>query len=556
MMGSEVVFRLGTHLNEDVGLYRYGVKVPGPWERGRPKGATKKGTKQDGPSRRQNPPEFRFVNVSKQARDIDGTSRALIRRHVKLKRNLQEVHRDVSLPHQLDLRSQEATHIDEEAENIEDVSLRVLPQINLAQIQGVDPFNRSPIKLEPYMHDLLLYYSTTAWRQFYSIERLAGWNPVVEVWLPLAFKDPALIHTLIACSDSYVSGAMTATYGLRHLYAAISIVNDRLATQRDLHASGTLTTIATIALLEKVAGRDENWRIHMRGLRKLVDLRGGIECLCVEPLVLHKIYRADLYGSLDAIQPPFFNKPCPSLPGLGLEARFASEGLNAIHDAIHLDETLRSCVHQLEEAMRLWTETATPKHAARTRYLLTNVQYTLTAANFRQTSGYEGIWEAQLLEFCRIALILYSLSILDEHATSSTFGQQIGRTFRHVLTDLACSPADDNATLSASTTWRLPLPTDFHLWAIFLVARVARNTFYDTGDDTKEWLLASFTELASPEHGHIQDWLDLQGRLRRFLWVSSIHDPTSQWLWSEVERRRRDALVARLAAPGMRGVDS
>ncbi len=76
---------------------------------------------------------------------------------------------------------------------------------------------------------------------------------MTEYWLPLAFQDPAVLHSLIGCAEVYDSGYASFRDGLKgswHLHAAISIVNRRLKTGKDIASSGTLTVTAGIAMLE------------------------------------------------------------------------------------------------------------------------------------------------------------------------------------------------------------------------------------------------------------------------------------------------------------------
>lgn len=68
---------------------------------------------------------------------MDKTSQTMIRRHVRCGRGRQNAHRY-------------ATGIQR------DVGSQWLSVLIPQQIPGVDPFDRSPIKLQPYMHDLLL----------------------------------------------------------------------------------------------------------------------------------------------------------------------------------------------------------------------------------------------------------------------------------------------------------------------------------------------------------------------------------------------------------------
>ncbi|KIM96114.1 hypothetical protein OIDMADRAFT_183542, partial [Oidiodendron maius Zn] len=349
---AEVVFSLCADSDKTVdprvGLYRYSngpIKVPGPWKRGRPRGrATKNGPKQHGGEETESvPPWFQFVNISMQSTHIDEISRATIRKHAKLSQSRQRRRHYKSIANHLEIQQQDAA-------DAKDRSLVIAPKINLSQIFDVDPFNTSPVKLQPYMHDFLLYYSTTTWKYVYSLETLAGINPVSEYWIPLAFQDAALLHSLIGCAAVYISGYTSVRNGLKglvHLQTAISIVNERLKTRQDVMPRGIIPVIACIAILEKGSGRHENWQIHMKGLKRLVDIYGGVESLYSDPLFLSKIYRADLYGSLDTVQVPYFNKPCQLLSVLPPRGTFRSAGFNNIDKSINLGTPLRSSIYQL-----------------------------------------------------------------------------------------------------------------------------------------------------------------------------------------------------------------
>ena len=82
---------------------------------------------------------------------------------------------------------------------------------------------------------------------------MAGYNPVAEYWLYIAFEDPALIHIFIGCADVYTRGysaIVSGTKGLRHFYEAISLVNRRLQDAYENVSETTLAIIAALAMLE------------------------------------------------------------------------------------------------------------------------------------------------------------------------------------------------------------------------------------------------------------------------------------------------------------------
>jgi hypothetical protein len=263
--------------------------------------------------------------------------------------------------------------------------------------------------------------------------------------------------------------------------------------------------------------------------------------------------RADLYGSLDTGQLPYFNKPCPLLSLLPPKVTFHGVGFNAIDKHISLDRTIRGCIYQLEDAILFWENIdaspsfaadyqsdihnhiphPSPAQAARTRHLLTDVQYTLLSTNFQP--DYRGDVGDRISGFCRITLIVFSLTILNERSPVTSVGLQIGETFRRVFTDLVSQSSYPARGLISPEY--LPLPADFLLWAIFLTASVMATT--EDRSDTQDWLLKSFFDLIDSTKRDFHDWHGLKSYLSRYLWVSSLHDTSCRWLWTEMERMRR-----------------
>jgi hypothetical protein len=76
---------------------------------------------------------------------------------------------------------------------------------------------------------------------------------MTDYWLPLAFKDPALLHVLLGCADSFAAKSnwmRERPVAVKHLNEAIAIVNHRLADDTCLASDETLVVIATMAIME------------------------------------------------------------------------------------------------------------------------------------------------------------------------------------------------------------------------------------------------------------------------------------------------------------------
>jgi hypothetical protein len=263
--------------------------------------------------------------------------------------------------------------------------------------------------------------------------------------------------------------------------------------------------------------------------------------------VLMRVRSADLYGSLDVAQPPYFGKLL--VAELPLEGSFSSQGFRRIVDKFDLDKTLCTCVYYFESAMAFWSGNgnsningnsslgsqgviSAPAEAARARHLLTRIQYTLLSTELQQrcvTSSADGI-----REFCRITLILYSLSILNEHPPTSSAGGQIVRLFRHALAQVV--QITDKPTDSPNCQiWRSVLPADFLLWSLFLAISVIK----DKTSEIRRSFLSFLTELIFVDNTSIRCFGELHACLREFLWVPCLHDPLAQDLWDQIQGMKR-----------------
>ncbi|KAK8004673.1 Protein of unknown function DUF3468 [Apiospora arundinis] len=531
----EAVFSLGVgtvpDLASDSGttLFHYSngsVKVPGPWSRGRPKGGARK------PPKKKNG-AYRFVNLTA------GKNTAVVHKDVSrasTKKKSQSRVPAISSP-------SECQVIEPSKPNFP----ALVSRLNLYQIQGVDPFGQTPISLKPYMLDLLRYYVDTAWRNFYTLEDLAGSNPVSEFWIPRAFKDPALIHTFVGCAVAYAYGYHAIAFqnrGLRHLQDAISVVKRRLDIPGAKISSNTLVVVAGIAMLEKGAGSHNHWEVHMQGLRDLVNYRGGREVLSSEPLILHKIYRADLFGCLDTGQRSWFDGSSNLQLNAQPTAPVRSKGFEFLFKTLDVCPPLQHCVRELESFVSFWSVPVsaitsdsggapgsvakpTPIQAKHVRDALTKVQYALVSdevITYCKQETYSG----KLNNFFRITLIVYSLTILHEPTPSNMLGRQIGLVFIRAYSDVM----GQSTGASRDPGWLIP--QDFCLWVLFLAA----TAMEETECNISRRFRAMFAQLVAGDGGESLgvSYTDMKTRLERYLWVPCIHDASFERIWEDTFR--------------------
>ncbi|KAJ5151751.1 hypothetical protein N7492_010046 [Penicillium capsulatum] len=114
--------------------------------------------------------------------------------------------------------------------------------------------------------------------QYYPLDLSATSNPFLVSWWPLALGDPALFHVSLqtACLDEELlarRGFQASEILMADSVALLrrKVENTSLAVQ-----DGTMNSVITLALIEFGKGNTKIGEMHVDGVKKLVDLRGGI----------------------------------------------------------------------------------------------------------------------------------------------------------------------------------------------------------------------------------------------------------------------------------------
>lgn len=96
----------------------------------------------------------------------------------------------------------------------------------------------------------------------YTVEKQMSYNPVKDVWIPMAFAEPALLYAICACSDDYcsrISGRQERPSAIMHLKQAIQIVNSKLDSADPDISDATIVVVCALAYAE-VGTQSHCWR--------------------------------------------------------------------------------------------------------------------------------------------------------------------------------------------------------------------------------------------------------------------------------------------------------
>ncbi|KAG7294478.1 hypothetical protein NEMBOFW57_004552 [Staphylotrichum longicolle] len=104
----------------------------------------------------------------------------------------------------------------------------------------------------------------------------------------------------------YIPSSNNHAARVHHLCVALRLVNAQLS-GRDAASNETMVVVLVLGLYERYHGEYQRGLMHLDGLRRMLDLRGGIRELSTSsPDLARKIFRTDLEYSLNLGTPPRF----------------------------------------------------------------------------------------------------------------------------------------------------------------------------------------------------------------------------------------------------------
>ncbi|KPM42944.1 hypothetical protein AK830_g3627 [Neonectria ditissima] len=132
-----------------------------------------------------------------------------------------------------------------------------------------------------------------------------------SIWIQYMFWDEAYFHCAVATSIMAINTLATnqeiTTEVLRHLSHTFRLINERLA-GADTVSDETIAAVVGMAQYERQQGNFDRGLIHVGGLQRMTELRGGISRLVEHKSSLaQKIFRVDLDYSLQLGSKPLFS---------------------------------------------------------------------------------------------------------------------------------------------------------------------------------------------------------------------------------------------------------
>ncbi|KAK4210137.1 hypothetical protein QBC37DRAFT_442914 [Rhypophila decipiens] len=407
--------------------------------------------------------------------------------------------------------------------------------------------------VEPSTVLVVLRFSSIAERALYTLEPCVQFDKPDRRWLEPIGHDAVFLHTMISTAEDYfmlltgsrahgTSSPDPRVTGreLAHLSKALRLLRERLirAEQEEGLSDDTICAILCIATTARGFGDYEAAFAHMLGLRKIVDLRGGIAGLRGSGKLLIDLFRCDLGMALDTGSPPtFFNDPSVepfiSYPTTSLSDIFLPRQLAKLPSELtvpshisnpSLASSLGTIAPELSEAWIALSSFCTAIHVAEAlgQKLPKDLMLdTMAAVTYRLIALSSTFAPGSLDELVRVGLLVFSANVFLQWLDLKLPFYFLPRLLRDVL--MAGRPE--------GCSWEL--------WIWFLSVGAISVFDVETEDRLGEALGQAMEgcELGAREKWEWDGNRGVRSLLREFMWIGLLYEKHARKVFEVVTER-------------------
>ncbi|KAL1860409.1 hypothetical protein VTK73DRAFT_7355 [Phialemonium thermophilum] len=178
-------------------------------------------------------------------------------------------------------------------------------------VGSVLSFTTFPDDMEPYMLQDVVHFLNIVKKALYPFEAILMSDKRESFWYNNLTVDSAYLHSVIFSSQTYydsMRGNTSNPVAVKHLIKALKIVAERMSLGgSDATSNATISAVVSLAMAAYFFGDYEAGEMHMKGLYKIVSLRGGLSAFKGDAHgIQSKVCRVDLGYSLCTGQKPLF----------------------------------------------------------------------------------------------------------------------------------------------------------------------------------------------------------------------------------------------------------
>ncbi|KAK2735147.1 hypothetical protein CKAH01_07931 [Colletotrichum kahawae] len=148
----------------------------------------------------------------------------------------------------------------------------------------------------------------------YPIAKYSYSDNTNTYWFHWTQLDLAYLHAVLY-TTSFFFDSLAGQKSERtkyHSYRTVSELNKQLSNPKTALADSTTTVVMFMVFIAECFGDMECAHMHMMGLRRIIDLRGGLKSYDEKPLLQEKLRRADLIYSMCTGSKPAYSRSMAS----------------------------------------------------------------------------------------------------------------------------------------------------------------------------------------------------------------------------------------------------
>ncbi|KAK4244159.1 hypothetical protein C7999DRAFT_44144 [Corynascus novoguineensis] len=155
------------------------------------------------------------------------------------------------------------------------------------------------VHMKPYMR-LLIYRAFTIVKPVtYGLQEITSVNPNEDKLFCFAnlIHYPGILHSILFTAQAFHDVATGRPYGtvaLHHLAKALRLLQESLNDRKKAVDISTMAVVTSLAMAAAITGDLETAAKHMDGLKKIVELRGGLQSLAMASMIEHKARSIDI----------------------------------------------------------------------------------------------------------------------------------------------------------------------------------------------------------------------------------------------------------------------
>ncbi|KAI0123179.1 hypothetical protein BJ170DRAFT_641134 [Xylariales sp. AK1849] len=335
-------------------------------------------------------------------------------------------------------------------------------------------------------------------------------------WVQFAFLDEAYLNALCAlsaaCNDFFRGSKGESAVALRYTTGTFQLISKKLSSPAGL-TDYTVAAILSMTMYERVRGNYHKAAIHLKGLHRIVELRGGLSTLSGTRGLASKVCRADLEIALHFGTSSMFR--AQHFPARQRLLEITPSLVNTTYPAsalLNVDSTLRAIIIDALWLTNLMNETVvSPKIDVYTaEHLLNSICYRLV--------------DLSPLSGPRLGSSLDNAFHLGVTALITSFYLEFGHML--VTYDLLRVSLQDAIT---KLSLEDPGYSDVVLWLLFVGGSSVCT------EDDHVWMVPMISGLA--QSLQLNTWSDVQDSLSWFPWAKAYHGPSGYYLWRKTARQ-------------------